>query len=408
MHTHGPLPSRRSLLRKIGLAGTGLLLSACTGASPSGAISTHRAQSSDFPPVPNSFGPELAGRDLALSTKIGQMLLLGFSGTRVDERSPIVQDILTYGVGGVVLFRHNVGWPLQVIELTTALQAASFQATGLPLFVAVDQEGGRVSRLTAQFGLKQNYSAQDLGALDDVERTAAYASNVAQSLKHVGINLNLAPVVDLNVNPTNPVIGALARSFSNDADVVSRHAAAFIRSHSAEGVLCTLKHFPGHGSSRQDSHDGFVDVTQTWHNDELSPYRSLIEQGHSDAVMTAHIFNANLDPQLPATLSPAVVTGILRGELGHQGLIFTDDLQMDAIRTYYHFEDAVRLAILAGVDVLSISNTLVWQGNAVALAVSVIQDMVESGTISASRIDDSYQRIVRAKDKLSLTLFASS
>lgn len=398
------LHSRRTFLRMLGQAAAGLLLTACTLPPPP----PSSPSVDDFPSIPQTLRPNLNERYLSLSEKIGQMLLIGFSGTWVNDNSRIVRDILTYGVGGVVLFRQNVGWPQQVTELTTALQVASFQATGLPLFVAADQEGGRVSRITSQFGLQANYSAQTLGALDDLERTSAYARNVAQSLKQVGINLNLAPVVDLNTNPANPVIGALARSFSPDPAVVARHAAAFIHAHTDEGLLCTLKHFPGHGSSRQDSHYGFVDVTQTWRDDELTPYRTLIRAGQSEAVMTAHIFNANLDPQLPATLSPTVITDLLRGDLNYDGLIFTDDLQMDAIRAYYSFEDAVRLSVLAGVDVLSISNSFLDQRDAVAIAVAVIHEMVESGQIPEARIDASYGRIVRAKARLARLLFGEA
>lgn len=398
------LHSRRTFLRTLGQAAGGLLLTACTLPAPP----PSSPSADDFPSIPQTLRPNLNERHPSLTEKIGQMLLIGFSGTWVNDNSRIVRDILTYGVGGVVLFRQNVGWPQQVTELTTALQVASLQATGLPLFVAADQEGGRVSRITSQFGLQANYSAQTLGALDDLERTSAYARNVAQSLKQVGINLNLAPVVDLNTNPANPVIGALARSFSPDPAVVARHAAAFIQAHTDEGLLCTLKHFPGHGSSRQDSHYGFVDVTQTWHDDELTPYRTLIDAGQSDAVMTAHIFNANLDPQLPATLSPAVITDLLRGDLNYDGVIFTDDLQMDAIRAYYSFEEAVRLAVLAGVDVLSISNSFLNQRDAVAIAVAVIREMVESGQIPESRIDASYRRIVRVKERLARLLFSEA
>jgi beta-N-acetylhexosaminidase len=385
----------------MGQASAALWLAGCAPNRAAPVRPTPTPERGDFPPMSAAIRPGFAERPLSLSFKIGQMLLLGFTGVRVTEKSTIVRDILDYGVGGAVLFRHNIGWPSQVKELTATLQQAAFQATGLPLWIAADQEGGRVSRLNSQFGLSHNYSAQDLGTRDDVAQTRAYATGVAQSLKAVGINLNLAPVVDLNINPRNPVIGALARSFSANPDVVTRHAAAFIEAHSEEGLLCTLKHFPGHGSSRQDSHYGFVDVTQSWTRDELNPYRNLISSGRCDAVMTAHIFNATLDPQLPATLSPAVITDLLRTDLGYEGLVFTDDLQMDAIRAYYSFEDSVRLAILAGVDVLSISKTFVYQKDAAALAIATILKMIETGEIDEARIDRSYARIRRAKEKLS-------
>src|SRR5690606_10098573 len=168
---------------------------------------------------------------------------------------------------------------------------------------------------------------------------------MAATLAEAGINLNLAPVVDVNVNPDNPVIGQLERSFSGDPDVVTEQAKAFIEAHHEHGVLCTLKHFPGHGSSEADSHLGFVDVTNLWSRQELEPFRNLIDAGLADAIMTAHIFNANWDSEHPATLSRAVITGILREELGYDGVVITDDMQMGAIRDFYGFEAAVVMSV---------------------------------------------------------------
>lgn len=303
-------------------------------------------------------------------------------------------------MGGVVLFRYNVATPEQMLILTSGLQRASLVANGLPLIVSMDQEGGLVNRLNSRFGLSRNYSAADLGRMDDIVLTRAYGEEIALNLRRVGVNMNLAPVVDLNTNARNPVIGALGRSFSPDPEVVARQASAFIQGHQAHGVLCSLKHFPGHGSSTRDSHYGFVDVTDTWQESELLPFARLIQAQQADAVMTAHIFNARLDPQLPATLSSAVIDGLLRRELGHQGLVITDDLQMDAIRRYYSFDDAIRLSILAGVDMLSLSNNLLVQGNGVARVVEVISGMVEDGLIDPARIDRSYQRILAAKQRI--------
>ena len=183
---------------------------------------------------------------------------------------------------------------------------------------------------------------------------------MAKTLAAAGINHNLAPVVDINSNPANPVIGALGRSFSADPAVVIAQARAFIEAHHAHDVTTTLKHFPGHGSSQADSHLGLVDVSATWQRDELEPYRVLIGEGIVDTVMTAHVFNTQLDPTYPATLSKATITGILRDELGFDGVVITDDMNMQAITSQYGFEQAAVLAVQAGADLLAYGNNLVY------------------------------------------------
>lgn len=164
---------------------------------------------------------------------------------------------------------------------------------------------------------------------------------LAATLADLGIGLNMAPVVDLCSNPDNPVIAKYERCFSADPNQVSAQAAAYIDAHHQLGVLTTLKHFPGHGSSRSDSHQGFTDITTTWSETELIPYRCLIAGGRVDAIMTAHVFNARLDDCYPATLSKNVITGLLRGELGFDGVVISDDMQMGAIVDHFGFETAI-------------------------------------------------------------------
>ena len=196
------------------------------------------------------------------------------------------------------------------------------------------------------------------------------------------MNLNLAPVVDLDANPANPVIGAFGRSFSADPDAVTRHARAFIQAHHDRGVLCALKHFPGHGSSSTDSHIGFVDIAGTWSEAELEPCAALIAEGLVDVIMTAHVFNANLDQTHPATLSHPVVTGILREQLGYDGVVMSDVIEMAAISANYGFEASVQLAIEAGVDILLYANELRPDGTSRAGAVA---DLIEALVVRAHR-----------------------
>ncbi|RIK27109.1 MAG: glycoside hydrolase family 3 [Chloroflexi bacterium] len=346
--------------------------------------------------------PASATPTVSLATKIGQMLMVGFRGLTVDSQHPIVRDIQVRNLGSVVLFDYdvlsaryerNIASPQQVKELVASLQSFARD----PLLVAIDQEGGIISRLHERYGFPPTLSHQTLGERNDPAATRQHAGEMAHTLAGLGINLNLAPVVDLNTNPANPIIAAYERSFGADPQRVAAHAQAFIEAHHAAGVLCTLKHFPGHGSSTADSHQGFVDVTETWSRQEVIPYQSLIEAGLADAVMTAHVFNAQLDPEYPATLSHPTITGLLRKELGYDGVVISDDMQMEAIRSHYGFETAVHKTLEAGVDLIAIGNNLVYEEDIVARTVSVVTQLVENGAISEARIDASYRRVQRLK-----------
>ncbi len=336
------------------------------------------------------------------------MLMVGFRGLTLNNGSTIMRNIQDERVGAVVLFdqdvprgltRRNISSPEQVRTLVGQLQ----QAAPTPLLVAVDQEGGRVSRLHERYGFPATVSPAYLGVMNDLAKTDATAAEMAQVMADLGINLNLAPVVDLNVNPNNPIIGSLGRSISHDPTAVTAHAAAMIEAHHRHGVMCTLKHFPGHGSSLGDTHDGFVDVTATWSDVELKPFANLIDAGLADAIMTAHIFNARLDDALPATLSHKIITGVLREQLGYEGVIISDDMQMGAIANHYAFDEAVQVAVLAGVDMIALANNIRFAQNVAERAHSAIRRMVEEGKISEARIDASYRRIMALKQRIALS-----
>lgn len=339
---------------------------------------------------------------VSLDEKIGQMLLVGFRGLTLTADNPIVADLRQRHIGGVILFDYdmpssspvrNIQSPQQVQALTAALQ----REASTPLLIAIDQEGGQVDRLKED-GFPPTVSQQYLGTLNDLNTTRKYAESTAQTLSQLGININFAPDVDLNTNPDNPIIGKLERSFSADPTVVTNNALEVIKAHHEYGVLTTLKHFPGHGSSTTDSHLGFVDVTKSWSPTELVPYSRIIQAGQADTVMTAHIFNTNLDPDVPATLSKPTITGILRDKLHFNGVVFSDDLQMKAITDNYGFAMALESAIDAGVDVLTIGNNLeYYDATAPARAIDIIKELVQEGKISPARIDQSYQRIMHLK-----------
>jgi beta-N-acetylhexosaminidase len=296
---------------------------------------------------------------------------------------------------------RNIVSPQQLAALTAALQSAAGESeAALPLIVAVDEEGGMVARLDPAHGFPDTESAAELGDRNDADHTRAAGRRIATTLRDAGVNLNLAPVVDLDVNPDNPIIGALDRSFGADPELVVRQARAFVRGHQQVGVLTALKHFPGHGSSTGDSHLGVVDVSDTWSAVELQPYRQLIPAGLADSILTAHVFNAQLDPEHPATLSNATVNGLLRGELGYDGVVISDDMQMGAIRQAYGYPDAVRLALLAGVDMLTIANQQVFEAQIVERTIEIVLGLVADGRLDEARIDESWRRINALKARL--------
>lgn len=406
------LSRRRLLLRGSQAAAASLLMSCAApvaplvvnaqeAALPPGNVTDPR------PPLPADVRPVYPTPMPTLDVKIGQMLMVGFRGLTAPADSMIIRNIREQHVGAVVLFdndtalnygRRNIASPEQVKALVQQLQAAA----GIPLLIAIDQEGGKVNRLKERYGFPPTVPAAYYGVMNDLEKTDAQADLIASTLADLGINLNLAPVVDLNVNPNNPIIGKLGRSISADPEIVTAHAAQFIKAHHRHNVMCTLKHFPGHGSSVGDTHKGFVDVTDTWSTEELVPFQALIGEGLVDAIMTAHIFNATLDPDLPATLSYPVITGLLREQMGYNGVIISDDMQMGAISKYYDFEPAVQAAVLAGVDIIAMANNIRFSRNVAKRAVNAIRELVETGKISEARIDQSYRRIMALKLRIRL------
>lgn len=340
-----------------------------------------------------------------LEQKIAQMLLVGFRGTELSDDNYIVRDIRDHRIGGVILFDRdaalktygrNITSPAQLQALTASLRALS----AMPLFIAVDQEGGNVCRLKERYGFPPTVTAQYLGTQNNPALTRMYADSIGGTLAGNGLNMNFAPVVDLNVNSASPAIGALERSFSADPAVVSAHARIFVETHDKNRVATCFKHFPGHGSATADSHLGFVDVTATWSEIELEPYRTLIGEGNCRMVMTAHVFNRNIDPDLPATLSHAFITGILRKKLGYNGVVVTDDLQMEGLTQFFDYKTIVEKSIRAGVDIILVSNNLGYDPEVVPTTINHVKTLIREGKVTEERINDSYRRITALKNLL--------
>lgn len=366
-----------------------LLLVVLTGASFSGNGCEHTAA----PPEQTSD---------SLDIKIGQMIMIGIGNKSVlTDTDTILAEISSHQAGGIVLFEKNIAKKDSRNAMKKLIAAMQGKAN-IPLFMAIDEEGGKVHRLKEKYGFIGMPSAAYLGKLDNADSTLTYNRNLAKELTELGFNFNFAPTLDLAINPQNTIIVKKERSFSADEAVVTKHALLCIQAHHENKVKTILKHFPGHGSSKGDTHLGIVDVSSTWQFKELLPYYNVLQSGTCDAIMTAHLINARWDTtQLPATLSRPVITGMLRGLLQYKGVVFSDDMQMHAISKNYGFETAIGLAINAGVDVLIFGNNVDPNEKPVTATEihTIIRKLVDNGTIPKKRIDESYRRIMLLKNK---------
>ena len=333
-----------------------------------------------------------------LREKIAGLLIVGFRGSRLDQTPWLRTALREGGLGGVILFdrdqltgaRRNVLSPAQVATLVGDLRAAAGHRR---IIVSVDQEGGIVTRLSPAHGFPAVGSEGDIGRGSDAT-ARMWAKTIATTLANAGINLNFAPVVDLDVNPKSPAIGALDRSFSADPDVVVGRATIEIEAHRAVDVRTTLKHFPGIGSSTTNTDFGVADVTKTWSRTELEPFRRLIASGHADLVMAGHVVNRQLDATgRPASLSAPIVTDLLRGEIGWNGVVVTDDLGAAAITKAFGRDEAILLALEAGNDLLLLANQQVYDPRIVTRVVDVVEAAVGSGRLRSARIDEALDRV---------------
>lgn len=343
-------------------------------------------------------GQAVAQQRDSLAIKIGQMIMIGFPGSQVD--SLVLKEVAAGKAGAVIFFEKNIP-PTNSYNGLKKIIWSYKKAASIPLLVAIDQEGGKVNRLKEKYGFPRSVSATQLGKypLDSVQ---FYAESIAGNLAGLGFNMNFAPVVDLKANPANTAIVRPERPFAKDADSVILYAREYIKAHRRIGVLTTLKHFPGHGSSSADTHFGVADVTNTWTAEELKPYRELIREGYADAVMSSHIVHKGLDPgAYPGTLSKRVLDSVLRKQLHFDGVVFSDDMHMHAISKQYGWDEAIKRAINAGIDILCFSNNIPGsEQRTVDQVYQIIRTAVENGTIPLARINQSYHRIMKLKARI--------
>jgi beta-N-acetylhexosaminidase len=324
-----------------------------------------------------------------VSAPAGDLLWVGFDGH--DAPAELLERIRDRRVGGVLLFGRNVKDPAQVAALTNALRAAAPE--GLPLVVAVDQEGGRVQRLRAP--ATEWPPMMRVGAADDVARTRAVGKAIGVEVATVGINCDFAPCVDVHSNPKNPVIGD--RSFGTEPFAVARHGVALAAGLADAGVLACAKHWPGHGDTMLDSHLALprVDLpADRLRAVEVAPFADIVKAG-VPLVMTAHVVYSAIDPAQPATLSPAWIR-ILREELGFGGVVVSDDFEMKAIADHYGTGEAVVRAVLAGCDSLLLCSKRELQSE----ALDALERAAQKNSELRRRIDESVARLRAVRESL--------
>lgn len=333
-----------------------------------------------------------------IEKKIGQMIITGFRGKSMSEGSLkiLAKQIKGGKIGGLIFLNYNLENRKQILNLTKKLGEIDVE---YPLFMAVDQEGGEVQRLSSKNGFKDFPPAEHIASLTEEEAYLVYYK-MAEMLAEAGFNINLAPVVDINLNPDNPVIGKRKRSFSPDPDTVFRYAQIMIEAHNDVGVLTVLKHYPGYGSSKSDPHIKPVYVTESYREEELIPFKELIKRRKAKVIMTAHTVNKRVDPKFPASLSRTHLQEILRNRLGYKGVTITDDLQMPAITCRYSFEDTVVNALNAGNDILLFANYFAPDINLADGVIRAVLSAIDRGKIKEERVEESFNRIVELKKGL--------
>ena len=347
--------------------------------------------------------------DEKLKEAIGQMIMIGFRGTEAPENSDIYKIIKDVKIGGVAFsdydvpsnsFPRNIINPEQTKKLISDLQKYSADY----LFVAIDAEGGNVNRLKQQYGFLPILSPEEMGKDKTLETTKKESKKLADELEELGFNMNFAPVVDLNINPKNPIIGALGRSFSADPEEVASQSRIFIQSHLKNNIIAVAKHFPGQGSAIKDSHLGIADVTDTYKKEELFPYQKLNDEGLLNAVMVGHIADKKIDNIYPATLSKIFLQDILRNQLGFKGVIISDDMQMAAISNNYKLDEAIITAVNAGNDIIYFfNNSPNGYDKDIAYKVrDIIFNAVKEGEIEEKRITESYNLILSIKKQFKI------
>ncbi len=342
-----------------------------------------------------------------ISKLVGRMIIVGLKGHDEKDAYNFFEENRNYPVGGIILYDedittipsspHNIRSPEQLKDFTKCLQDLSPD----PLIIGIDQEGGKVNRLKKNYGFKDSTSMAAIGDIDDLERTATESNRTVQTLKECGINLNFSPVLDLNISKEN-IITAKERAISSNPNTVTNHARIIMNCHHENKVIAVGKHFPGQGSSIGDTHEGWVDVTNSWSKEELIPYKNLIDSNDILAVMTSHLFNKNLDAKYPATISKKIIDGLLRKKLNFKGVVISDDPQMKALSKKYSLKKLIELMLNAGVDIFCFGNNMVYDASIVKKIHCSVLELINEKRVQISMLQRANKRITTLRNMIGL------
>ncbi len=342
-------------------------------------------------------------KDVSLDEKIGQMIIIGFLGDNIKDKNfkKVRSEIKKGNISGVIYFKRNISSRDNLIKMNQSLLKSSKTTP----FIAIDNEGGLVQR----FDFDENNdpykspSAKEVSKLNNDEARKEY-QKMAKTLNSLGFNYNFAPCVDLDIEKES-IISQKQRSYGSDYKTVSNYSRIFIEEMNKENIITSLKHFPGHGSTKSDTHKGFADSTDTFLKDEIMPYYDLSDLNKLNSVMVSHIFNSNFDKTYPASLSKETINDLIINSIGFKGVIISDDYDMRAIRDSYELETIVEKAIGAGVNILLFSNNLdFYDKNLVKKYKKIVKKGVKKGTINLQDIDNSYLKIMELKNNLKSNL----
>lgn len=353
---------------------------------------SERAQVAEPPDITIS-QVDVLMEEMSLEEKIGQLLIVGMEGKTYGEE--LDRLIRQYHVGGIILLGKNISYPAGMLKLLNESKKANADYE-IPLFISVDEEGGRVSRLPSS--MKKLPAAEYFGRIGDEMLSFETGAYLADLLRAFGYNMNYAPVLDVHSNPNNPVIGD--RSFSSDPYKVADLGMAVMRGMVDNGVIPVVKHFPGHGDTHVDSHLSLPVIEKTigeLQKTELIPFQRAIEE-QADVIMVAHIMFPELDQKYPSSLSKKIITDLLREEMQFKGVVITDDLTMGAIVNEYTVPEAAVQSFIAGSDLLLIAGDYENQVG----TIDALMAAVQAGTISEERIDESVKRILKLKERYKL------
>ena len=343
----------------------------------------------------------------SLEKIVGQLIIAGFRGKTITPSSSISKYIKDYNLGGVILYDEDVeytGLGSRNIESKSQLKTLISnlkEYSELGLLVSIDQEGGFTNRLNQKYGFPATPSLKEIGLKNDLRFTHDISEKLCSTFNECGINVNFSPVLDLNYGPEY-YIGNSERAISRNPQIVIKHALEIIKTFMSNSIVGCGKHFPGQGSGIGDTHEGFTDISTEWSHEDLSPFKEIIKKNMLDMIMVSHVFHENLDSKLPASLSKKTIQGLLRENLGFNGVVICDDPSMKAISGNYSLIESIQLMLDAGVDLFCYGNNLNFDPDLIPKIVETICDLISNGDIKIDRIHESIDRINKVKKRYNI------